>query len=1078
MPLTGKYLKYDESITFDIFSKIWSKLYEFGWSSIGGTLESEYKVFKGSHNILKGANDESKYFNTWCLGIDSDQKETTVNEILSFGEKISKTDILKLGDKVNLYGTKYIVDIAVGEYYLQSPTNNNSACFTKAKISTSKTDFQEEVLGYRGDGDFPMCKTLEDLTKFVDAIRDYKAEVKEDKSIELKLDTWYVNKSKSQYIYKAKDNNNTGFVDGNFRTGLFCEAIDWIEVTDFKPIYELFEIEIKSRYTNGTVFTSVSTLENRTMFFNIKAVCEKFSDIRQNKINVFVKEINSAVIYKEGKWAEIVSKPEEQSKPQIDDCVFPKDSYVVMLSSPNGTNQWFNSIPQDAVYKLKENSSKKYMKFYKDIRGIKNGWEAGELSNTCNKLKLRLATQEEIEVYEKAGKAVMLKDIKLMKTEIYKGAMNPRTIDGCGKDLMRFLGYKGAEGFDQYEGYDNQYYYIGDDNGIHESPDGLPNNYFDCTQEFLDSEFGKAYRKSTPKQAMETIDENVLLRVAQEKNNPQLILDKRNISKQELETWYEKIPRESLSGCIGQLGFLSDLGCTGLLCSDCAFHTKAKTGFFFNLTSEPQPDTTMKEMEQKDFKIGDWVYDSTSELAIGEVLRITDYNKAYCQWYTKEGVRRVTGTCEAKLRYATADEIDICKSKTVVEKSTKSTESLSDMLSRAKTGDAYTATIYTENVSGVLEIEESYATLWNKSTSLRCEHHNSKKFPEYGRGYATSIKDPYDSITNFVLIPQDYVPIPKIVEKVATITTCKGFNIGDIVETLDTGGNETVHPKHTKSYLKIGEQLTIESFEKFNGFVVALCKGGYVLHFEKYHEKFKKVEKVKTKQLRLEDCKVGKWYTSSGWSTNSVARLSTGRGSFPFDYAGTFEKHSYTDSSWCECSYYTEVPEPAWFKDLGKAKPSKSTTKNWWDDLDEYDDNYVVCITNEGTTIFEDFVYKTNHTNLEEGGFITNTNGKKVGFSDGETGDNFSNFRMATYDEKRLFLQYGGPCSIYSKKSSQITWAELPQPITQKPRVETQIPWESVVAPTITVPKPTVKEVKSTKKRFNFTQEQKDWKIK
>lgn len=40
----------------------------------------------------------------------------------------------------------------------------------------NKSEFQKSVLGYATNGEFPVCNTLEDLTKFVEAIKNYKKE--------------------------------------------------------------------------------------------------------------------------------------------------------------------------------------------------------------------------------------------------------------------------------------------------------------------------------------------------------------------------------------------------------------------------------------------------------------------------------------------------------------------------------------------------------------------------------------------------------------------------------------------------------------------------------------------------------------------------------------------------------------------------------------------------------------------------------------------------------------------------------------------------------------------------------------
>ena len=56
-------------------------------------------------------------------------------------------------------------------YALRCSPNNDSV-FTK--FSINKLDLQQSILGYkdRYEGTFPYCKTLEDLTKYVDGIAE------------------------------------------------------------------------------------------------------------------------------------------------------------------------------------------------------------------------------------------------------------------------------------------------------------------------------------------------------------------------------------------------------------------------------------------------------------------------------------------------------------------------------------------------------------------------------------------------------------------------------------------------------------------------------------------------------------------------------------------------------------------------------------------------------------------------------------------------------------------------------------------------------------------------------------------
>lgn len=90
--------------------------------------------------------------------------------------KEEKMEILKEDQKVELFGISYTVERAPnGEYFLEGGPKSNCQMFEDAGIGrTSKVQFQEKILGYQKGGGFPQCKSLEDLTKLVQAIKDYK----------------------------------------------------------------------------------------------------------------------------------------------------------------------------------------------------------------------------------------------------------------------------------------------------------------------------------------------------------------------------------------------------------------------------------------------------------------------------------------------------------------------------------------------------------------------------------------------------------------------------------------------------------------------------------------------------------------------------------------------------------------------------------------------------------------------------------------------------------------------------------------------------------------------------------------
>ncbi len=85
----------------------------------------------------------------------------------------SYIETLKVGDKLVLHNVDYEVTKAIGEslWFL----NNNKGCDRVFNLLDIKRfELQQEILGYYTRGGFPYCKSLEDLTKFVEAIKNYK----------------------------------------------------------------------------------------------------------------------------------------------------------------------------------------------------------------------------------------------------------------------------------------------------------------------------------------------------------------------------------------------------------------------------------------------------------------------------------------------------------------------------------------------------------------------------------------------------------------------------------------------------------------------------------------------------------------------------------------------------------------------------------------------------------------------------------------------------------------------------------------------------------------------------------------
>lgn len=100
-------------------------------------------------------------------------------------------------------------------------------------------------------------------------------------------------------------------------------------------------------------------------------------------------------------------------KVKVDPNVFPKGSYVVLLSTCSGDPRgWRNSIPVNYIYQLSKDSNSRCFYMVKDAIGnIDNGWDVDEKRTFDSKLKLRAATTEEIALYQKHDKPISIFDL-------------------------------------------------------------------------------------------------------------------------------------------------------------------------------------------------------------------------------------------------------------------------------------------------------------------------------------------------------------------------------------------------------------------------------------------------------------------------------------------------------------------------------------------------------------------------------------------------------------------------------------------------------------------------------------------
>lgn len=102
----------------------------------------------------------------------------------------------------------------------------------------------------------------------------------------------------------------------------------------------------------------------------------------------------------------------------MDKNVFPAGSYVVLLSSCAGNDNWKHSLPEQHIYQLREDSATYKFRVERNIVGTPDGWSTTALDSRLNKLSLRAATEEEIKAYDKGIRKVA--DIVPLNNLIYQ----------------------------------------------------------------------------------------------------------------------------------------------------------------------------------------------------------------------------------------------------------------------------------------------------------------------------------------------------------------------------------------------------------------------------------------------------------------------------------------------------------------------------------------------------------------------------------------------------------------------------------------------------------------------------------
>jgi len=182
---------------------------------------------------------------------------------------------IKIGDRINLYEIEYEVykyKYSDDCYFLQSCYDYNGAIFDKLDID--KESFTKTVLGYCLSGSFPECKTLEDLEKLINALKE------EIKKKENKLpEKWYF-----KGVFKSgKSSKNTKtweFFNDKFSNNyVFYEDLYYLSNGDYRETIpegytEITFEELENYLTNQEMKTyKISSEEAKEIFGTITQSC-------------------------------------------------------------------------------------------------------------------------------------------------------------------------------------------------------------------------------------------------------------------------------------------------------------------------------------------------------------------------------------------------------------------------------------------------------------------------------------------------------------------------------------------------------------------------------------------------------------------------------------------------------------------------------------------------------------------------------------------------------------------------------------------------------------------------------------
>ena len=145
------------------------------WEKYIQWLNTTYKVDWGPYNFLYWGYDgnSNRYGNGTRVGYSIEDFHNFPTLLtLDEWDAIVNPKELKVGDKVELHGLEHVVYCGSSGYFLHNEGGLNSGCFNILKLDSK--EFTKKYLGYFIDGSFPYCKTLSDLTKLVNALKNYK----------------------------------------------------------------------------------------------------------------------------------------------------------------------------------------------------------------------------------------------------------------------------------------------------------------------------------------------------------------------------------------------------------------------------------------------------------------------------------------------------------------------------------------------------------------------------------------------------------------------------------------------------------------------------------------------------------------------------------------------------------------------------------------------------------------------------------------------------------------------------------------------------------------------------------------